>query len=61
MINGADPVLGVHEEAPNCVVGQRIQASLEAIDRRALTALEAELETTTLAQLAAEAESDAAA
>jgi Rrf2 family protein len=61
VINGDDPVLGVHEADPNCVVGRRIQASLEGIDRRALSAVEAELETTTLAQLAAEAESDAAA
>jgi hypothetical protein len=35
------------------VVGQRIQRSLEAIDRRTLAAIEAELRTTTLADLAA--------
>lgn len=60
VINGEDPVLGVHEAAPNCEVGQRIQANLEGIDRRALAAVEAELEMTTLAQLAAQAEPAAA-
>jgi Rrf2 family protein len=61
VINGDDPLLGVHEADPNCDVGQRIQAKLEGIDRRALTAVEAELETTTLAQLAAAAQPAAAA
>lgn len=60
VINGEDPILGVHEAAPNCEVGQRIQANLEGIDRRALAAVEAELEMTTLAQLAAQAEPAAA-
>jgi Rrf2 family protein len=60
VVNGDDPVLGVHEASPGCDVGQRIQAHLEGIDRRALAAVEAELATTTLAQLAAEAESAAA-
>jgi hypothetical protein len=53
-------VLGVHEADPNCVVGQRIQANLEDVDRRALAAVEAELETTTLADLAARADAAAA-
>ena len=35
------------------MVGQRIQQSLESIDRRTLAAIEAELGTTTLADLAA--------
>jgi Rrf2 family protein len=61
VINGEAPVLGVHEAHPNCQVGQRIQANLEGIDRRALAALEAELETTTLAQLAAQIEPATAA
>jgi Rrf2 family protein len=60
VINGPDPVLGVHEADPNCDVGQRIQANLEAVDRRALAAVEDELEKTTLAQLAAEADRAAA-
>jgi Rrf2 family protein len=61
VINGDDPVLGVHEADPNCTVGRRIQANLESIDRRALAAVEAELETTTLAELAAQAATVAAA
>jgi hypothetical protein len=52
-MNGDDQVLGLHEASPDCVVGQRIQRSLEAIDRRTLAAIEAELGTTTLADLAA--------
>lgn len=56
VMNGEDPVLGVHEASPACEVGQRIQAHLEAIDRRALAAVEIELATTTLADLAAAAQ-----
>ena len=52
MINGDDPLLGVHEASPNCPVGQRIQANLADVDRRARAAVEAELATTTLADLA---------
>jgi Rrf2 family protein len=61
VINGDDPVLGVHEAEPNCDVGQRIQANLEDVDRRALAAVEAELESTTLAELAAHAHTGRAA
>jgi Rrf2 family protein len=60
VVNGDDPVLGVHAADPNCDVGQRIQANLEDVDRRALAAIEAELETTTLADLAARTEAAAA-
>jgi Rrf2 family protein len=51
-MHGDDPVLGLHEANPNCEVGQRIQASLGLIDRRTVAAIEAELRTTTLAELA---------
>lgn len=51
-MNGDDPVLGLHAASPNCEVGQRIQGNLAQIDRRARTAIVAELETTTLADLA---------
>jgi Rrf2 family protein len=47
-LNGDDPVLGLHSANPNCVVGQRIHGALAQIDRRALDALTAELEHTTL-------------
>jgi Rrf2 family protein len=51
-VHGADPVLGVHEVNPSCPEGRRIHANLGAIDRRAAAAIEAELATTTLAELA---------
>jgi Rrf2 family protein len=60
-MNGGDPVLGLHDASPDCEVGQRIQTSLEAIDRRTLAAIEAELAGTTLADLAAAADLSAAA
>jgi Rrf2 family protein len=51
-VNGDDPVLAVHSAALDCVPGQRIQAELERIERRAAAALGAELERTTLGELA---------
>jgi Rrf2 family protein len=60
-MNGDDPVLGLHDASPDCEVGQRIHTSLEAIDRRTLAAIEAELAGTTLADLAAAADLSAAA
>ena len=51
-LHGDDPILGLHEANPSCDVGQRIHANLTEIDRRAAAALEAELATTTLAELA---------
>jgi Rrf2 family protein len=51
-VHGEDPILGLHEANPNCEEGQRIQANLGRIDRRAAAAIEAELGTTTLAELA---------
>jgi Rrf2 family protein len=54
-IHCGDGVLGVHEAAPDCVAGQGIQRTLEAIDRRAVAAIEAELATTTIGDLVAEA------
>jgi Rrf2 family protein len=50
-VQGADPVLGLHGAAPDCTVGQRIQGSLVAIDRRAAHAIEAELEQITICDL----------
>jgi Rrf2 family protein len=54
-IYGGDPLLGLHETAPDCRVGRAIQAELARIDRRAAQAVEAELEGTTVAQLVARA------
>jgi DNA-binding IscR family transcriptional regulator len=50
-VNGDDPVLGLHSASPDCSVGQRIQAALASIDRRAAAALVAELEHTTIDDL----------
>lgn len=51
MTGGETGVLGVHEATPDCTVGQGIQAALEAIDRRAVAAIEAELRETTVADV----------
>jgi Rrf2 family protein len=50
-VAGVGRVLGVHEAAPGCAVGRRIQAQLEHVERRAAAALAAELDGTTLADV----------
>ena len=50
-VQGGDLVLGLHGAAPDCTVGQRIQGSLIAIDRRAAHAIETELGQTTIRDL----------
>jgi Rrf2 family protein len=57
-VHGDDPVLGLHSANPDCTVGQRIQAELGDVDRRAATALVAELEQTTLSDLVARTHAD---
>jgi Rrf2 family protein len=49
-----DPVLGLHGANPDCSVGQGVQAALVGVDRRAAAAIEAELATTTIAELVAQ-------
>jgi Rrf2 family protein len=51
-VQGDELLLGVHEVSPNCPEGRRIRADLLDIERRAAAAVEAELATTTLADLA---------
>jgi Rrf2 family protein len=51
-VQGDELVLGVHDVSPNCPEGGRIRAGLLDIERRAAAAVEAELATTTLADLA---------
>lgn len=53
VLNGEERVLGLHGAAPQCAVGQRIQTELEAVERAAARALEAELRATTIAALVA--------
>jgi Rrf2 family protein len=56
-VQGDDHLLGLHGPNPNCPVGQRIQAELIAVDRRAAAAVEAELAGTTVAELVGSTES----
>lgn len=51
-VQGADPLLGLHGAAPECSVGQRIQRALGDIDRRAARAVEQELASTSILDLA---------
>jgi Rrf2 family protein len=53
-VQGSDPVLGLHDASADCDVGQRIQSALESIERSAAQAIEAELDRTTLCDLARE-------
>ena len=50
-LHAGERVLGVHGAHPDCTVGQQIQSELEAIDDRAVAALDQELAETTLAEL----------
>ncbi len=52
-IHGDRPVLGLHDAAPECAVGQAVQRELVSIDRDAHAALRAELTRTTLADVVA--------
>lgn len=51
--NGSEPILGLHQANPDCEQGRQIQLRLEHLDRLALAAVVSELETRTLADLAA--------
>lgn len=53
-VRGDSRLLGVHGVNPDCTVGGRIQMQMEAIDERAVRAVERELEQTTLDQLVAD-------
>jgi Rrf2 family protein len=54
VVQGDDPVLGLHGANPDCAIGQGVQAALTTVDRRAAAAIEAELATTTVAELVAQ-------
>jgi Rrf2 family protein len=53
LVQGDDPVLGLHGPSPACPVGRSIQHSLVDIDARARRAVRAELDRVTVADLAA--------
>ena len=52
-VGGDQRVLGVHDAAPECEVGQSIQARLTQVERDAAAALAAELGRTTVADVCA--------
>jgi Rrf2 family protein len=51
IVQGEEPVLGLHGANPACPVGREITAALHDIDRDLAHAMEAELEGTTIADL----------
>jgi len=55
IVHGGNHVLGSYEGHPDCAVGRNIQPLLIDLDRRARRALEDELATTTISQLASQA------
>lgn len=48
LLQGTDPVLGLHGPAPECPVGRSVQASLTELDRGVAEAVSRELEQTTV-------------
>ena len=48
LLQGDEPVLGLHGPNPACPVGRNIQTTLHALDRAVAAAVEAELERTTI-------------
>ncbi len=55
VIAGEEPaLLGVHHASPHCDAGQDIQRTLEAVERRAAQAVEAELDAIAVADLTPE-------
>ena len=57
LVQGDDPVLGLHGPNPSCPVGVRVQRALVAIDRDVAQAVDARLDRVTVADLIAEATS----
>ena len=53
LVQGEEPVLGLHGPNPACPVGRSIQQSLTDLDARARQAVRAELDRVTVADLAA--------
>lgn len=57
-VHGDGPVLGLHDAAPECAVGQAVQRELVTIDHDAHEALRAELARTTLADVVSRTRAD---
>lgn len=51
VVQGDDPVVGLHAPDPACPVGRQVRDDLQVVERRMAAALEAELERTTIAEL----------
>lgn len=56
VLQGDDAVLGLHAADPNCPVGSTVHELLGQVDREVAAAIENELSTRTIAQLATEAQ-----
>lgn len=54
LVQGNDPVLGLHGANPKCPVGRDVMTALADIDRRVAAAVGAELARTTIADLLAQ-------
>ncbi|MEH3033576.1 MAG: Rrf2 family transcriptional regulator [Aeromicrobium erythreum] len=51
VVQGDDPVLGLHGPSPDCPVGRQVAADLGAVERRVAAAVRDELARTTVADL----------
>lgn len=61
VVNAAEHVLGLHDPNPECPVGCLIRTAMTALDQRASDAVITELDQTTVADLAAQAQQHPAA
>lgn len=52
-VNDDDPILGLHEPAPNCPIGQVVSENLHALDRRTLAVFLEELSRLSVADVLA--------
>ncbi|MET1132763.1 MAG: Rrf2 family transcriptional regulator [Aeromicrobium sp.] len=59
LLQGDDPVLGIHGPNPACAIGGRIQGVLSDLDRRVAAAIVAELDAVSLSDILGDAGFDA--
>jgi Rrf2 family protein len=55
LLQGEDPVLGLHGPNPRCPVGRDVQSALVDVDRQVAAAVEAQLDRTTVHEVLSEA------
>ncbi|GGU87114.1 Rrf2 family transcriptional regulator [Lentzea flava] len=58
LLQGTDPVLGLHDPDPVCATGRSVQKSLIALDQKVAGAIAASLQQVTVQHLLAEVHSD---